>query len=112
MPRSYNGGDTIIDYRGKRYAVNLIEDYDDKEALTKVSIFKGLGYLEFDEKNIIHNQKFQEPYQLRDTLEYRRLKNNKVRLNGIVYTIKGKDKDRLYLVRPFQKGDLYVLEFK
>lgn len=110
----YNGigTDSIIRFKGKKYFVNWIEDYDKKGSLSKFSMWKPLGYLEFFEKDVIHDRKFQQTHGLRDTLEYRMLKENKVQLNGVVYSIKGKDKDRLYLGRSSEKEKLYVLEFE
>jgi hypothetical protein len=110
----YNGigTDSIIRFKGKKYFVNWIEDYDEKGYLSKFSMWKPLGYLEFFEKDVIQGQKFQKTHGLRDTLEYRMLKGNKGQLNGVVYSIKGKDKDRLYLGRSSEKEKLYVLEFE
>lgn len=110
----YNGigTDSLINFKGKKYFVNWIEDYDESSKLIKFSIWKPLGYLAFSEKNVIHAQKFQKDYGLRDTLAYRKLKDDKVLLNSVVYTIKGKEKDRLYLVRSSEKEKLYILEFK
>lgn len=110
----YNGigTDSLINFKGKKYFVNWIEDYDESSKLIKFSIWKPLGYLEFSEKNVIHDQKFQKEYRLRDTLAYRKLNDDSVKLNGVVYTVKGKEKDRLYLVRSSEKEKLYILEFK
>lgn len=110
----YNGigTDSIIRFKGNKYFVNWIEDYDEKGSLSKFSMWKPLRYLEFFEKDVIHNRKFQQTHGLRDTLEYRMLKGNKVQLNGLVYSIKGKDKDRLFLGLSSEKEKLYVLEFK
>lgn len=110
----YNGigTDSLINFKGKKYFVNWLEDYDESSKFIKFSIWKPLGYLELSEKNIIHAQKFQKYYGLRDTLAYRKLNDDSVKLNGVVYTIKVKEKDRLYLVRSSEKEKLYILEFK
>lgn len=103
--------DSIIYFQGKKYLVHQKEYYH-LGKLTKLSVYKGIDYVEWTEPAILSAKDFQKAYSLSDTLVLHTITNKKVSVNGVTYLIKAKEAKLLYLAKRYETARLYILVCK
>ena len=100
--------DSLIYFQGKKYLV-LLKEYFKDGKLYKVSVYKGMDYVDWTEPHILSSKLFHKAYNLSDTLALNFKIEKKLRLNNRTYLLRAREEDRLYLRKRGQKDMLFVL---
>lgn len=102
--------DSVIYFEGKKYLV-LLKEYFKAGKLYKVSVYKGMDYVDWTEPPILSSKLFQKAYNLNDTLALHFRSEKKLRLNNRIYLLRVREEDRLYLRKRGEKDMLIVLVY-
>lgn len=90
----------------------LLKQYFQQSKLKKVSVYKGMDYVNWTEPHILNAELFQKAYDLSDSLQLVYKNKSRLRLNQYTYALKAKEEDWWYLRRRGKKGMLYVLVYE
>lgn len=82
--------DSLIYFQGKKYLV-LLNEYFKAGKLYKVSVYKGMDYVDWTEPHILSSKLFHKAYNLSDTLGLHFRSDKKLRINNHTYLLRARE---------------------